>query len=58
MTLEEENAALRLEVARLSRLCDLLRQECSVGFAYGQVRRSPTQPATQQQQPTRSLLDL
>jgi hypothetical protein len=57
MTLEEENLALRAEVARLTRLCDLLRQECSVGFAYGQVRRSPIQPATPQQ-PTRSLLDL
>lgn len=57
MTLEEENAALRLEIARLTRLCDLLRQECSVGFRHGLVRRSPIQPATPKQ-PTRSLLDL
>ncbi|GGD38314.1 hypothetical protein [Aureimonas glaciei] len=57
MTLEEENLALRLEVGRLSRLCDLLREECSVGFRHGLVRRSPIQPAAQQQ-PTRSLLDL
>lgn len=57
MTLEEENAALRAEIARLSRLCGLLREECSVGFAYGQVRRSPIQPAIPVE-PKRSLLDL
>jgi hypothetical protein len=57
MTLEEENAALRLEVARLTKLSELLRAECSVGFAYGQVRRSPIQSATSAE-PTRSLLDL
>jgi len=57
MTLEEENAALRAEIDRLTRLCDFLRNESSVGFRHGMVRSSHTKPVNPSE-PQRSLLDL
>lgn len=57
MTLEDENAALRAEVERLTKLNAYLRQECSVGFRYGMIRSSHDKSANPSEQ-KRSLLDL